>query len=91
MALMQCPECGKTVSCYADTCPHCGYPLKVTGRPLLSMPGITFFFLAVIVIGACCLLLWLYLHDSISFGLFSFLWIILFAVFLMCSLIVNAK
>ncbi len=28
MSLMLCPECRKTVSSKASTCPHCGYPLK---------------------------------------------------------------
>lgn len=28
MALIQCPECGKSVSEHAVDCPHCGYPLK---------------------------------------------------------------
>lgn len=28
MALIKCPECGKDVSTAADTCPHCGFPIK---------------------------------------------------------------
>ena len=28
MALIKCPECGKDVSTAAESCPHCGYPLK---------------------------------------------------------------
>ena len=28
MALVNCKECGKEVSGKADTCPHCGVPLK---------------------------------------------------------------
>ena len=28
MALIQCPECGKEVSDHAETCVHCGYPIK---------------------------------------------------------------
>lgn len=28
MALIKCPECGQDVSTAAETCPHCGYPLK---------------------------------------------------------------
>ena len=28
MSLIKCPECGKEVSTAAETCPHCGYPLK---------------------------------------------------------------
>ena len=28
MALITCPECGKSVSDQAQSCPHCGFPLK---------------------------------------------------------------
>lgn len=28
MALIRCPECGNEVSTEAETCPHCGYPIK---------------------------------------------------------------
>ena len=28
MALINCPECGKEVSNVAESCPHCGYPIK---------------------------------------------------------------
>lgn len=28
MALISCPECGKEISNYADSCPHCGFPIK---------------------------------------------------------------
>lgn len=28
MALIQCPECKKDVSSEANSCPHCGYPIK---------------------------------------------------------------
>ena len=28
MALINCKECGNSVSDVADKCPHCGYPLK---------------------------------------------------------------
>ncbi len=28
MALVSCPECGKSVSDKARTCPNCGYPIK---------------------------------------------------------------
>lgn len=27
MALINCPECGRTVSSASSKCPHCGYPL----------------------------------------------------------------
>lgn len=34
MALMNCPGCCGTVSRRAETCPHCGHPLRaVTVRP----------------------------------------------------------
>lgn len=28
MALITCPDCGKSVSDVAPTCPHCGRPIK---------------------------------------------------------------
>jgi len=28
MALIQCPECKKEISDFAESCPHCGYPIK---------------------------------------------------------------
>lgn len=28
MALIQCPECNNSVSSSAESCPHCGYPIK---------------------------------------------------------------
>ncbi len=28
MPLMNCEECGKEISSKANTCPHCGLPLK---------------------------------------------------------------
>ena len=28
MALIWCPECHNGVSTDAETCPHCGYPIK---------------------------------------------------------------
>lgn len=31
MALISCPECAKSVSEKAKSCPHCGYPLKSGG------------------------------------------------------------
>ncbi len=33
MALIKCPECGKDVSTAANSCPHCGYPLKKGNKP----------------------------------------------------------
>ena len=29
MALIQCPECGHSVSNHAIACPNCGYPISV--------------------------------------------------------------
>ena len=37
MAITNCPECGKEVSDLAETCPHCGYPLKKTLKPEASL------------------------------------------------------
>lgn len=28
MALIKCPECSREVSDQADSCPHCGFPIK---------------------------------------------------------------
>ena len=28
MGLIKCPDCNSDVSSYAETCPHCGYPIK---------------------------------------------------------------
>ncbi len=28
MALIRCPECGKSISDMAEKCPHCGIPKK---------------------------------------------------------------
>ena len=28
MALFSCPECGKEICTSAESCPHCGYPIK---------------------------------------------------------------
>lgn len=28
MPLISCPECGQQISTSAETCPHCGYPMK---------------------------------------------------------------
>ena len=36
MALIQCRECGKSVSTEALTCPHCGAPQREPAPPLLS-------------------------------------------------------
>ncbi len=38
MALIKCPECGKEVSTAAETCPHCGYPIK-KNEPIKEKPA----------------------------------------------------
>ncbi len=35
--LINCPECEKKISNYADTCPDCGFPTKVH-KALLECP-----------------------------------------------------
>ena len=42
VALIQCPECGKDISDKAETCPHCGCPMKakpdiVNGRQVQTI------------------------------------------------------
>lgn len=32
MALLECPECKKTISELAKACPFCGFPIKKKGR-----------------------------------------------------------
>jgi hypothetical protein len=39
MALVSCPECGKSVSEKARACPNCGYPIKSGGYSDLSKDG----------------------------------------------------
>lgn len=36
MALIKCPECGREISTLAETCPHCGYPIKNTQKKVVS-------------------------------------------------------
>ena len=38
MALIQCRECGQTVSDQAERCPHCGSPLFMNGGPQMNAP-----------------------------------------------------
>jgi hypothetical protein len=33
MALTNCPECRRSISDKATTCPHCGFPLRPSGGP----------------------------------------------------------
>ena len=35
--LINCPECEKKISNYANTCPHCGFPTE-THKALLDCP-----------------------------------------------------
>lgn len=38
MALIQCPECGKTLSDQAEKCPDCGYPIKSQSKQSNEKP-----------------------------------------------------
>lgn len=38
MAIIQCPECGRSVSNQASNCPHCGYPLKRSAYQFTPAP-----------------------------------------------------
>jgi predicted amidophosphoribosyltransferase len=33
MSLVSCPECGRSVSTSANSCPGCGHPLHQAGEP----------------------------------------------------------
>lgn len=37
MALITCPECGKTVSSAATTCPNCGYPIQKEANDVIRI------------------------------------------------------
>lgn len=40
MAMIKCPECGKSVSEYAQACPECGYPIStVYGKKIVQTPA----------------------------------------------------
>ena len=40
MALIQCPECGQTISDKAGSCPNCGYPLNSAfGNVNIALPA----------------------------------------------------
>jgi hypothetical protein len=39
MALVSCPECGKSVSDKARACPNCGYPIKADGARFSGKEG----------------------------------------------------
>lgn len=41
MALIQCPECGATVSDQATSCPQCGSPLN-QGTPVNQQPPVNY-------------------------------------------------
>ena len=38
MSLIRCPECNKDVSSYAESCPHCGYPIR---KPPFPKPSVS--------------------------------------------------
>lgn len=39
MALIKCPECGKEISDFAETCPNCGFPIKSSNISYSNMPN----------------------------------------------------
>lgn len=41
MALVNCPECGKEVSSYAEACPNCGCPKDVILESIKEEPEMT--------------------------------------------------
>lgn len=45
MALQNCPECNNNVSTQAESCPHCGHPIRVktvTVATPVEQTGLTF-------------------------------------------------
>ena len=56
MALIQCPECGKTVSSRAAYCPECGHPIKNNNKRKIVIFSIVVAIIAVIAVGAFFLL-----------------------------------
>lgn len=40
MALIQCPECGQTISDKAEKCPKCGYPIAPVEKVTISEPEV---------------------------------------------------
>lgn len=56
MALIQCPECGKTVSSRAAYCPQCGHPIKNNNKRKIVIFSIVIAIIAVIAVGAFFLL-----------------------------------
>lgn len=41
MALIQCPECGKSVSDLAPACPNCDVPVAGPSKTQQPAPGVT--------------------------------------------------
>lgn len=56
MALIQCPECGKTISNRAAYCPECGHPIKNNNKRKIVIFSIVIAIIAVIAVGAFFLL-----------------------------------
>jgi len=54
MALVQCYECGGSVSEHAIACPHCGYSPSEVARKSLPL---RVFLLALLVAIVCCMLI----------------------------------
>lgn len=62
MALQKCPECNHNVSTEAESCPHCGYPIRAKKISVTEPPkqvGLTFWgvvgaiIVAIILISLC--------------------------------------
>lgn len=56
MALIQCPECGKTISNRAAYCPECGHPIKNNNKRKIVIFSIVIAITAVIAVGGFFLL-----------------------------------
>ena len=39
MPTVKCDDCGGQVSTSVETCPHCGRPIKIYRKPLLTKPA----------------------------------------------------
>jgi len=78
MALMKCPECQAQISSKAESCPHCGNPLRATpdmvgGRQVKTIEktakrykGLTVLFTLVLLLG---IILAIALYDSSGMGI----------------------
>ena len=69
MALMTCPECGNQISDKADSCVHCGYPIKKRKDPIRRGTVDTFLMIfAIIMMVIGCIGGLITLGDSVIVG-----------------------